>query len=43
LPRCIDIGGIKDISRDLGNASLRLETQTRKLRGILDELRDFVR
>jgi hypothetical protein len=43
LPRRVDIGGIKDISQDLGRASLRLETQMRRLRSILTELRDFFR
>jgi hypothetical protein len=43
LPKCVDVGGIKDISAGLGHAALNIETQQRKLRAILDELRDFVR
>jgi hypothetical protein len=37
LPRCIDIGGIQEIARDLGNASRNLDAQSRRLRLILDE------
>jgi hypothetical protein len=43
LPSRTDVGGVADIARDLGKASLNLETQMRKLRAVLDELRDFVR
>jgi hypothetical protein len=43
LPRVADLGAVGAVSRDLGNAILRIETAQRTLRTVLAETRDFVR